>query len=170
MARDCRISLAVHEDTREKWKTAAEDDPHADSMAQLIRTAVTGYINEEDTRDISLPDNLDEQLTDLRTQQKAITRRLDEFRGQLEDVREAVESQADPETAELAEDVFSELPPETEVSGNAVVSQRGPEVGTLSWLSDRIDAPTYRIRAALDYLQESTYAVQTNGDQYYKEV
>ena len=170
MVRDCRISLVLHEDTREEWKAAAEEDPHADSMAQYIRTAVNRYKSEDDTSEVGVPDDLEEQLTDLGTQQKDILRRLDEFRGQLEDVREAVESHTDPETEELADDVFDELPPESDVAGNAVISGSGPEAGTPEWLSRRLDAPTYRIREALDYLRESTYAVQSDGDQYFKEV
>lgn len=171
VARDCRISIAVHEETRDDWKDAAEDDPQTDSMAQLIRIAVAQYLNDtDDTSSTGVPDGIEEQLSDLAAQHHDITRTLNELRGQSDDIHEAVTSSVDPETEQLANDVFDLLPSESDVTGTQVVASSGPDPGTIDWLNDRLQAPTYRIRAALDYLQESTYAVQHDDDQYFKEV
>lgn len=178
--RNAVVSLAVYPETKEAWESAATDDPNADSLSQLIRVAVNRYLTDEQGgTQGELPQEVHEQLTDLNSQQKRLSQHLDEMKGQLADIREAVVgSSVGPETEALADDIFEILPSKMDLETNSVFPDDHntgrvppPEPGSIEWLADQFDVPRYQIQTALDHLQETTYAVQRTDDgEYYKEV
>lgn len=176
--RNAVISLAVYPDTKDEWEAAADEDPNADSLSQLIRVAVNRYLHEQaGASSGEVTQEIHDQLTELNTQQKQLAQHLDGIKGQLTDVREAVTGESvGPETEALAEDIFDLLPSKKEVHTEPVLSESddgvpAPEPGSIEWLSQRLDVPRYQIQAALDHLQETTYAVQQTDDGcYFKEV
>jgi hypothetical protein len=176
--RDAVISLAVYPDTKDEWESAAEKDPNADSLSQLVRVAVNRYLQDRANGSSGeVSQEMHEQLTELNTQQKQLAQHLDGLKGQLADIREAVTGESvGPETETLAEDIFDLLPSKKEVHTQPVLSESddgvpAPEPGSIEWLSQRLDMPRYQIQAALDHLQETTYSVQQTDDGcYFKEV
>jgi predicted transcriptional regulator len=171
------VTLAVYPDIKNQWESAAQDDPDADSLSQLVRVAVNRYLHDQvngSSEEVS--QEIHEQLTELNTQQEQLAQHLDGIKGQLTDVREAVTGEAvGPETEALADDIF-EMLPSKKAHTKPVISETAdgvpaPEQGSIEWLSERLDVPRYQIQAALDHLQETTYAVsQTDDGRYYKEV
>lgn len=178
--RDAVVSLAVYPDTKEKWENASEEDPNADSLSQLVRVAVQRYLYERDNDSSGeISEEVHELLRNMNNQQEALAQRMDELKGQLTDVREAVSGEeVSPEIEALAEDVFEALPTEEEVRTDSVFSGEfnttgvpAPQPGSIEWLSDQLDTSRFRIQNALEYLQRSTYSIKrTNDGIYYKEV
>lgn len=172
------VTLAVYPATKEEWEAAAENDPNADSLSQLVRVAVNRYLNEQfgdSSRGVS--QDVHEQLTELNSQYGRLASEFDELKGQLTDIRDEVTgTTVGPEIEALAEDVFEALPSKQEAHTESVLSESGtgvpaPKPGTVEWLATQFEAPQYHIQSALDHLQETTYAVQQTADgQYYKEV
>ena len=172
------VTLAVYPDTKDEWESAAQDDPDADSLSQLVRVAVNRYLHDRASGSSGeVSQEIHEQLTELNTQQEQLAQHLDGIKGQLTDVREAVTGEAvGPETEALADDIFEMLPSKKEAHTEPVISETAdgvpaPEQRSIEWLSERLDVPRYQIQAALDHLQETTYAVrETDDGRYYNEV
>jgi len=177
--RNAVVSLAVYPGTKNEWEQAVEDDLNADTLSQLIRVAVSQYLHDDyGPSSQGLSEELYQQLTELISQQEKTLQRLDQLNGRLTDIREGMSgSQIDQETKALADEIFDVLPTEQEIQTDSVFADSqddgvpAPEPGTVEWLSGRFDVPRYQIQAALDHLQEMTYAVQESDDgQYYTEV
>lgn len=102
------VTFAVYPDTKDEWESAAQDDPDADSLSQLVRVAVNRYLHDRakcSSGEVS--QEIHGQLTELNTQQEQLAQHLDGIKGQLTDVREAVTGEAvGPETEALADDIF----------------------------------------------------------------
>lgn len=176
-SRNAVVTLAVYPDTKEKWKKAVNEDPDADSLSQLIRVAVSRYLHEDTGSSEDALQEVHQQLTELNSQQNRLAQHLDEIKGQLTDIREAVTgSAAGPETEALAEDIFELIPTKKEVHTESVFpedesSVPPPAHGSVDWLSEQFDVPRYQVQASIDHLQDTTYAVQQTDDGcYYKEV
>jgi hypothetical protein len=174
--RDSRVSLAVYENTKDEWEQAVVEDPNADSLSQLIRVAVSQYLHDEyGSSTQGMSEEVHAQLNDLNSHQEATLQRLDQMNGRLGDVREALAgTEVDAETEALADEIFEVLPSEQDLHTNSVFADStddgsvpAPEPGTIEWLSERFDVPRYQIQAALDHLQEMTYAVQQAEDGIY---
>lgn len=172
------VTLAVYPDTKDQWESAAQDDPDADSLSQLVRVAVNRYLHDRANGSSGeVSQEIHEQLMELNTQQEQLAQHLNGIKGQLTDIREAVTGEAvGPETEALADDIFEMLPSKKEAHTEPVISETAdgvpaPRQGSIEWLSERLDLPRYQIQTALAHLQETTYAVsQTDDSRYYKEV
>lgn len=92
--RNAVVSLAVYPNTKEEWESAVRGDPDADTLSQLICVVVSRYIHERSSgSNRGVSEEFYEQLTELNTQQERLARHMDEIKGQLTDIREAVINQ-----------------------------------------------------------------------------
>ncbi|WP_181685277.1 hypothetical protein [Halorhabdus salina] len=164
-----RITFDVSKERKERWRQALDSDPHTQYLSQFIRLAVEQYINDDGSDGAELPPDLEEDLRDLTGTQQTLLRRLDEMRTQLDDIRESVGSTTNPEVEALANDIFQQLPHESTIKSDSVLEPDGSPPGTVDWLQDRVEASSYRIEAALNHLQSTTYAVHQSDDQYYRD-
>jgi Arc/MetJ-type ribon-helix-helix transcriptional regulator len=169
-------SFAVDADTKEEWENHVEEGGYS-SLSHLIRVAVSREVEEESETDSGrkssqLSSTVVDRLSTIEEEMQELERSIHEFNSRLKSVEQEV-SRPSSDVQILASDVFDILPTASEVESAGVVTNDGPSVGTVEWLTDRpeLDASRIGVQSALEHLEESTSLVQQNDDgQYYKEV
>lgn len=169
-------SFSVDADTKEKWKNHVKEGGYS-SLSHLIRVAVSREVEEEssvgsDSTPSQTSSEVLDKLSTLEERLQEVEGNVHEVNSRLKSVEQEV-SRPSSDVQILASDVFDILPTGSEVESAGVVTNDGPSVGTVEWLTDRpeLDASRIGVESALEHLEESTSLVQQNDDgQYYKEV
>jgi chromosome segregation ATPase len=167
-----QVHLNVYGGEKEKWRKTVRNDPNVESLSQLVRVAVTQYI--QTRRGDGGP-----RLNSIREDIESLSRRLQSLEGQLEGLQSSLDELSEDSeplewtepSDELTAEVFEALPTVSEVqSGGAVDGSESRLRGSKQWLFDRIEAPNGHIVAAIERLEATTHMVrQTPDGQYFKE-
>ena len=169
-------SFAVDADTKGEWEKHVKEGGYS-SLSHLIRVAMSREVEEESSisSDSSSSQTSPETIDKIGT----IEERIQELEGNVHEVNSRLKSveqevsRPSSDVQTLASDVFDILPTAGEVESASVVTNDGPLIGIVKWLTDRpeLDASRVGIQSALEHLEESTSSVQQNDKgQYYKEV
>jgi hypothetical protein len=168
-----QVHLNVYGGEKDKWRETVRNDPNVESLSQLVRVAVTQYIQ-------SRKDGGGPGMNGLAEDVDSLSRQLTSLEGQLREVQSSLEELSEPTVPpewtepsdELTAEVFEALPTVSEVQSGGAVDAPEPQLpGGKQWLFERIEAPNGEIVAALERLEATTHMVrQTPEGQYFKEV
>ena len=165
-----QFNFGLGKQTKREWEEYVDESRNHATLAAFIRYAVNKEITDDGpaSSNTGVSENVAERLAELADGQ----RRLQAIIAELSDDVAAIRKQtAEPseDLQELAGDVFVALPTEDEATWRYDSSEmpdtesdyHGPETGRVADLAAHVDAPRYRVRDALDHLQESSSMVRT---------
>lgn len=186
--KQAQINVKLAQSTLEKWDRHIQELGFS-SRAEFVRFAVNNEIagrheSSEPTHDI---DN--SQIESVNDSVNELTKQMTQMQEQIQTLQSAVRS--DPETEQLADNIFSLLPdckPGTEawqqeklgLEKEAQADTEGAKERYKAWqgtpeaLSEALDAPLRKIHVALDKLIAETHLIESEETDdstiYWKEV
>lgn len=174
-----RANFMLSKEQKDKWDTHVEDADEFSSLSQLIRQSVERELagGHDSGGGGGVDDEAREMLHDLVDGHRKIMARMDGLDDRLQAVESAM-SEPPEEMKDLMGDVFDVLPAEDELApaGEGVLNDDEPTVmnppvdtGRIEDVADHLDEQTYRVRRAIEQLQEDSSLVeQTEDDRYYR--
>lgn len=188
--REAQVNIKLAQDTLDEWDRYIEEESDFTSRSEFVRFAVNREVSHQREPDKDSGEN-QALLREIRDSVVGLSDRMDSIEKQVDTLQSAVRS--DPQTEELANEVFSLLPDiepgtsewreerdnlqtqaQAESDEEIQAEARGWE-GTPERLAQALDVPERKIHSAIDLLIAETHLIRTEetGDgktRYWKEV
>jgi len=165
-----QYSFWLGADTKEDWESAVDESRNHATLAAFIRYAVNKEIDDDEpmSSGTGMSEDVSDRLSELADGQRRQQETLADLADDIAAIKEQTAEPSD-ELQDLAGDVFTALPTEQEATwrlgtidiGDDEGEYHGPETGRVADLADEVEAPRYRVRDALNHLQESSSMVRT---------
>lgn len=171
------LNMSLKQGQKERWEAyQKEHSAEHPNMSQFIRTCVEHEITGNGANG-GVDDELREAVHDVVDGIRRVESRVDDVDDRLERV-EAALSEPPEDIQDLMTDVFDVLPKEGKIGntqsdvleGDEVIAPEGNVMsGRVEDIADHLDTKTYRVRRAIEQLQEDSSLVeQTEDERYYR--
>ena len=171
------LNMSLKQGQKDRWEAYQEEhSAEHPNMSQFIRTCVEREIAGNGGNG-GVDDELREAVHDVVDGIRRVESRVDDVDDRLEGV-EASLSEPPEDVQELMTEVFDVLPKEGKVNntqsdvldGDEVIAPDGNVMsGRVEDIADHLDTKTYRVRRAIEQLQEDSSLVeQTEDERFYR--
>lgn len=174
------VNFLVDQEVKEEWEQHVKDSGEFSSLSQLIRTAVHREVEGQHEQGGGVPDGLAQEVAEIADRTSRLDDQMDRVVGTLDDLNQQV-GETPGDVQDLASDVFEALPTEAELHGEQgsgmVGEDEAPAVvgdtvqtGQMADIADHLREPRYRVREAIEHLQQSTSMIRSTviqGEQRY---
>mgnify|MGYP000076636875 CR=1 FL=1 len=189
--RDAQVNIKLARDTLDEWDEYIEEESDFTTRSEFVRFAVNREVSNQQEATQGTDEESQSLLREIRDSVVDLNDRMNSVEKQVDTLQSAVRK--DPQTEELANEVFSLLPDEkpgtqawregrSDLQTQAQ-AESDPEIqkqahaweGTTEALARAFDTPERKIYDALDILLAETHLIfsEKTGDgkkRYYKEV
>lgn len=189
--RDAQVNIKLARDTLDEWDEYIEEESDFATRSEFVRFAVNREVSNQQEATQGTDEESQALLREIRDSVVDLNDRMNSVEKQVDTLQSAVRK--DPETEDLANEVFSLLPDEkpgtqawrekrSDLQTQAQ-AESDPEIqkqahaweGTTEALARAFDTPERKIYDALDILLAETHLIfsEETGDgkkRYYKEV
>jgi len=189
--RDAQVNIKLARDTLDEWDEYIEEESDFTTRSEFVRFAVNREVSNQQEATQGTDEESQALLREIRDSVVDLNDRMNSVEKQVDTLQSAVRK--DPQTEELANEVFSLLPDEkpgtqawreerSDLQTQAQ-AESDPEIqkqahaweGTTEALARAFDTPERKIYDALDILLAETHLIfsEETGDgkkRYYKEV
>jgi len=189
--RDAQVNIKLARDTLDEWDEYIEEESDFTTRSEFVRFAVNREVSNQQEATQRADEESQALLREIRDSVVDLNDRMNSVEKQVDTLQSAVRK--DPQTEELANEVFSLLPDEKPGTQSwreersdlqtQAQAESDPEIqkqahaweGTTEALARAFDTPERKIYDALDILLAETHLIfsEETGDgkkRYYKEV
>ena len=162
-----QINITLPEEQKTRWEEHIEDSPQHKSMAQFIRFCVEKEVKTGGQSTTSAGG--EEQIGEIADRTRKMQSNINQLQESLQTVQQSIENPPE-EIIQLAGEVMNVLPTEPELlkEQQSALGNETPTVvdGTVQTgkpedIAEHLDADTYRVRLAIEQLQEDTSIVRS---------
>ena len=189
--RDAQVNIKLARDTLDDWDEYIEEESDFTTRSEFVRFAVNREVSRQQEAEQGTDEESQALLREIRDSVSELNNRMNSVEKQVDTLQSAVRK--DPQTEELANEVFSLLPDEkpgtrawreeNKTLHQQAQAESDPKIqkqahaweGTTEALAKAFDKPERKIDDALDLLRAETHLIfsEETGDgkkRYYKKV